>query len=273
MSTYIIGDLQGCFNALQLLLERIAYQPVHDKIILLGDLVNRGTDSLAVLRWARDNQIGAILGNHDLHLLAVAAGYEAQNKGDTLAPILDAPDKDALLDWLRHLPLAIHTEGYLLVHAGVLPQWTIAQALSLAGEVESALRSADYLVYLRAMYGNEPRQWHDDLTGMDRLRVITNGLTRLRFCSAAGTMDFTAKAGLDSAPTGYYPWFHAPNRRSEGSPIVFGHWSALGLQVESDNIALDTGCLWGGQLSALRLEDRQVFQVECAGMAGVKRWH
>ncbi|BBP02108.1 symmetrical bis(5'-nucleosyl)-tetraphosphatase [Sulfuriferula nivalis] len=273
MSTYVIGDLQGCFPALQQMLELIAYDPAQDRIILLGDLVNRGTNSLAVLRWARDNQISAVLGNHDLHLLAVAAGYEKHHKGDTLLPILDAPDKDELLDWLRHLPLAIYTSGYFLVHAGVLPQWSISQALSLAGEVESALRGDNYLDYLRTMYGNEPTQWHDNLTGKDRLRVITNGMTRLRFCSATGEMDFTAKAGLDSAPEGYYPWFHAPNRLSEGSPIVFGHWSALGLQVESDNIALDTGCLWGGQLSALRLEDRQVFQVECGGMAGIKRWH
>ncbi len=273
MSTYVIGDLQGCFTALQQMLERIAYDPAQDQIILLGDLVNRGTDSLAVLRWARDNQIRAVLGNHDLHLLAVAAGYEKQHKGDTLQAILTAPDKDELLDWLRHLPLAIYTSGYFLVHAGLLPQWTIAQALDLAAEVEKALRSDDHLVYLGDMYGNHPTQWHDDLQGIARLRVITNGMTRLRFCSATGEMDFTAKAGLDSAPAGYYPWFHAPNRQSAGTPIVFGHWSALGLQIESDNIALDTGCLWGGQLSALRLEDRQVFQVECAGMAGVKRWH
>ena len=271
MSTYVIGDLQGCFSALQHMLACIAYDPEQDKIILLGDLVNRGTDSLAVLRWARANQINAVLGNHDLHLLAVAAGYEQQNKGDTLQPILTAPDKDELLTWLRHLPLLLNQAGYLLVHAGLLPQWSITQAQALANEVETALRGDNYLAYLRGMYGNQPVCWHDDLIGIERLRVITNGLTRLRFCSATGEMDFTAKAGLDSAPAGYYPWFRAPNRQSAGTPIVFGHWSALGLQRDSDSIALDTGCLWGGQLSALRLEDRQVFQVECAGLAGIKR--
>ena len=272
MSTYAIGDLQGCFEALQQMLERIEFNPAVDQIYLLGDLVNRGADSLAVLRWARLHQIHAILGNHDLHLLAVAEGYAESLPGDTLRPILTAPDRDELLDWLRHLPLAASVSGYLLVHAGLLPQWTITQALMLAAEVEAVLHSDAYPLFLRDMYGNQPAVWHDDLTGIARLRIITNAMTRLRFCTPDGVMDYKAKGDPQHPPAGCLPWFHVPNRQSAGSPIVFGHWSALGLHLESDCIALDTGCLWGGQLSALRLEDRQVFQVECAGLAGTTHW-
>lgn len=254
------------------MLARIAFDPAVDQIYLLGDLVNRGADSLAVLRWAREHQIRAILGNHDLHLLAVAEGFSAPLPGDTLHGILAAADREELLDWLRHLPLAASAAGYLLVHAGLLPQWTTTQALALAAEVEARLHGDDYRSFLRDMYGNQPAAWHDDLTGIARLRVITNAMTRLRFCTPGGVMDFKVKGDPQHPPAGCLPWFHVPNRRSAGSPIVFGHWSALGLHLESDCIALDTGCLWGGQLSALRLEDRQVFQVDCAGLAGTTRW-
>ncbi|MDR3391156.1 MAG: symmetrical bis(5'-nucleosyl)-tetraphosphatase [Sulfuriferula sp.] len=272
MSTYAIGDLQGCFDALQQLLLRIAFDPAVDQVYLLGDLVNRGVDSLAVLRWAREHDIKAILGNHDLHLLAVSEGYATPHTGDTLHGVLTAPDREELLTWLRHLPLAASAAGFLMVHAGLLPQWTASRALALATEVEAALRSPDYRDFLREMYGNKPAGWDDDLRGYDRLRVITNAMTRLRFCTPQGEMEFKTKGDPAYPPTGFLPWFQVPGRRSEGSPIVFGHWSALGLREESDCIALDTGCLWGGQLTALRLEDRQVFQVECAGLAGTVRW-
>lgn len=272
MSTYAIGDVQGCFGALQKMLEHIAFDPVADRIYLLGDLVNRGDNSLAVLRWARDNDIQAILGNHDLHLLALAENLAKTLPGDTLHAILAAPDREDLLRWLRNLPLAVESCGYLLVHAGLLPQWTIAQAIELAGEVQLRLRSADYRLFLEQMYGNKPAAWHDTLSGMPRLRVITNAMTRLRFCTPEGEMDFKAKGDPRQPPPGFLPWFQIPDRRSAGFPIVFGHWSALGLHLDSDCIALDTGCLWGGQLSALRLEDRQVFQVQCAEQAGITRW-
>lgn len=272
MSTYAIGDLQGCFGALQQMLACIAFDPAVDQIYLLGDLVNRGEDSLAVLRWARAHQVKAVLGNHDLHLLAVAEGFESPHHDDTLQDILNAPDREELLGWLRQLPLAINTAGYLLVHAGLLPAWSTAQALVLAAEVEAALRSPNYREFMREMYGNQPAIWHDDLQGYDRLRVIINAMTRLRFCTVEGEMEFKTKGEPNQPPAGFLPWFHVPGRRSAGSPIVFGHWSALGLHVESDCIALDTGCLWGGQLSALRLEDRRVFQVECAGLPSTRQW-
>ncbi len=270
MSHYAIGDLQGCYAALQRMLERIDYRPDEDRIFLLGDLVNRGEDSLSVLRWARSNGIGAILGNHDLHLLSVAEGFATSREDDTLHEILTAPDRDELLHWLRHLPLAQHVQGYLLIHAGLLPQWSVAEALALASEVETVLRSAHYHTFLRDMYGNQPAGWHDDLRGADRLRVITNALTRLRFCSTTGEMDFSSKGDPAHPPPGCLPWFQIPNRRSAGHPIVFGHWSALGLQLHTDSIALDTGCLWGGQLTALRLEDRRIYQVDCAELPGTR---
>jgi bis(5'-nucleosyl)-tetraphosphatase (symmetrical) len=271
MSTYAIGDLQGCFSALLLMLERIGFDPQQDKIFLLGDLVNRGLDSLKVLRWARDQHISGVLGNHDLHLLSVAEGYADNHAGDTLQAILNAPDRNELLDWLRHLPLARTEQGYLLVHAGVLPQWTVAQTLALSQEVETTLQGPDYRDFLRGMYGNLPDKWDESLTGIERWRVIANAMTRLRFCTAEGTMDFKSKGDPLHAPAGFLPWFQVPERRTAGTPIIFGHWSALGLQIHSDSIALDTGCLWGGKLSAIRLEDQHLFQVDCAGLAGTKR--
>uniref|UniRef100_E6QUP5 bis(5'-nucleosyl)-tetraphosphatase (symmetrical) n=1 Tax=mine drainage metagenome TaxID=410659 RepID=E6QUP5_9ZZZZ len=271
MSSYAIGDLQGCFGALILMLERIRFNPQQDKIFLLGDLVNRGLDSLKVLRWARDHHIHGVLGNHDLHLLSLAEGYTNNHSGDTLQAILDAPDRHELLYWLRHLPLARIEQGYLLVHAGVLPQWTVAQTLSLSQEVESALQGTHYRNFLQEMYGNLPDRWDDSLTGISRLRVIANAMTRLRFCTPDGTMDFKSKGDPQHAPAGYLPWFQVPERRTLGTPIIFGHWSALGLQIHSDSIALDTGCLWGGKLSAIRLEDQHLFQIDCAGLAGTKR--
>ena len=274
MSTYAIGDLQGCFEALHKLLDLIAFDPAHDRIWLVGDLVNRGADSLAVLRWARDmgDTVTAVLGNHDLHLLAVAEGFVKPHRSDTLGGILTAPDCDELLTWLRHRPLAHAGEGYFMVHAGLLPQWTTTQALALAGEVEARLRAPNYRGFLAHLYGNQPDRWDESLHGIERLRLITNAMTRLRFCTPDGVMEFKTKGSPEQPPPGCVPWFQVPGRASIGSPIVFGHWSALGLRVETDCMALDTGCLWGGQLSALRLDDRRVFQVACAGLAGVTRW-
>ncbi len=274
MSTYAIGDIQGCFEALNKLLGKIQFDPAQDRLWLVGDLVNRGPDSVDVLRWAMalGDRVVTVLGNHDLHLLGVAEGHVPPHRGDTLDEILAAPDRDELLDWLRRQRL-IYAEGdWMLVHAGLLPQWTVAQAVQLGQEVEAALRADNYRDFLRHMYGNQPAQWADSLSGIDRLRVITNAMTRLRVCSAAGVMDFNYKGAPEGRPQGTWPWYAVPGRGSEGANIVFGHWSALGLNVGSRHVALDTGCLWGGKLSALRLEDRRVFQVSCAATANLNDW-
>jgi bis(5'-nucleosyl)-tetraphosphatase (symmetrical) len=267
MALYLIGDVQGCDAALQRLLDEIAFSPSRDQLIVLGDAVNRGPASLAVLRWlyTLGGAADTLLGNHDLHLLAVAAGVRPAHRSDTLADILAAADRDALLDWLRARPLALETRGWLLVHAGVLPSWTIGQTLALAHEVEQILRGPDCNAWLRDMYGNQPAQWDDSLRGPARWRVIVNALTRLRFCTPTGEMEFATKDGADQAPPGYLPWFDVPGRRSAGTPIAFGHWSTLGQLQRPDLLALDTGCVWGGQLSAARLPDgpvRDARQVE-----------
>ncbi|WP_334135342.1 symmetrical bis(5'-nucleosyl)-tetraphosphatase [Tepidimonas sp.] len=255
MALYLIGDIQGCDDALQRLLAELAFSPSRDRLIALGDLVNRGPASLAVLRRLRalEGAAEALLGNHDLHLLAVAAGVRAPHRNDTLHDILTAPDRDALLQWLRQRPLALMTDGWLLVHAGVLPDWTAAQTLALAGEVQVRLHASDYVEWLRTMYGNEPARWDDTLDGPARWRVIVNALTRLRFCSPDGAMEFATKDGASSAPPGYLAWFDVPGRRSADTPIAFGHWSTLGPLQRRDVLALDSGCVWGGQLSAARL--------------------
>jgi len=274
MPTYAIGDLQGCHAALEKLLDRIDFDPAHDRIWLVGDLVNRGTGSVAILRWAKGlgDALITVLGNHDLHTLAVAEGFVPLHRSDTIQDILNAPDRDELLDWLRRQPLAHGENGFFLVHAGLLPQWTPDQALALAGEVQDVLRGDNYRDFFAHMYGNEPRQWHDDLNGICRLRLITNTMSRLRFCSADGVIDFAHKGPPGSQPKGLVPWYEVPGRASQDVTIIFGHWSALGLLQRPNLIALDTGCLWSGQLTALRLEDRRLFQVSCAGLPGSKRW-
>jgi bis(5'-nucleosyl)-tetraphosphatase (symmetrical) len=263
MAIYAIGDIQGCHTTLQQLLLKIQFDPTVDQLWLVGDLVNRGPDSLAVLRWAKAHQdsVITVLGNHDLHALIVYEGAAAAHRMDTLDELLSAPDAPALFDWLRRQRLAYTQDEFLLVHAGLLPQWNTAQTLALAGEVEHALRGNDYRDFLYQMYGNQPNSWQDDLSGFDRLRVITNALTRLRICTADGEMEFKFKGKLADIPQGYYAWFDLPARASRDSTILFGHWSALGLMLKNDVIALDTGCLWGGSLTALRLQDRQLFQV------------
>ncbi|TSE35392.1 symmetrical bis(5'-nucleosyl)-tetraphosphatase [Tepidimonas charontis] len=252
MALYLIGDVQGCDGALQHLLDEIGFSPSRDRLVLLGDLVNRGPASLAVLRRLRalEGAAEALLGNHDLHLLAVAAGVRQPHRNDTLHDILNAPDRATLLDWLRQRPLALTAEGWLLVHAGVLPVWTPTEVLRLAEEVQARLRAPDHADWLRQMYGNEPARWDETLQGSARWRVIVNALTRLRFCRPDGEMEFATKDSAAAAPPGFVPWFDVPGRRSAGTPIAFGHWSTLGPLQRPDLLALDSGCVWGGQLSA-----------------------
>lgn len=267
MATYAIGDIQGCYDALSRLLDACAFDRAKDKLWLVGDLVNRGPKSLKTLRLIKSLGKSAItvLGNHDLYLLMVAeGGAKFRGKDDTIQGILDAKDRDELLDWLRHQPLC-HTEGnFCMVHAGLLPQWTATQARELSREVEAALQGGDYREFILNLWGSEPAGWSDDLAGWQRLRVIVNAMTRMRFCTPEGIMEFKAKGELVNAPAGHLPWFDVPNRQSVASVLVTGHWSALGLQITPNRLSLDTGCLWGGHLTALRLEDRRVFQVDCS---------
>jgi bis(5'-nucleosyl)-tetraphosphatase (symmetrical) len=265
---YLIGDVQGCCDALERLLAKIDFSPSRDRLWVLGDLINRGPESLATLR--RLHGLGhaatCLLGNHDLNLLAVAHGVRLPHKSDTLTEILDAPDRSRWLDWLRHQRLAVHEHGWLMVHAGVAPQWDLATTLALAAEVEQVLQSAAVGDFLSAMYGDRPARWSDALQGTERLRFIVNTLTRARFVSADGTLDLVTKEGAGAAPAGHFPWFEAPGRRTQGVPIAFGHWASLGLINRPDLLALDTGCVWGRQLTAVRIEGdtREVIQVECA---------
>ena len=281
MSLYLIGDVQGCDDALQRLLDEISFSPSRDTLYLLGDLVNRGPQSASTLRrlMGYGNAAQAVLGNHDLHLLALAVGVRQPSRSDTLDEILQASDREAMLEWLRWQRMAmleqIDGHALLMVHAGVLPQWSAAETMTLAGEVESVLRTAAIGDFLRQMYGNEPARWSDALTGAERLRVIVNALTRMRFCDANGRMDHESKEGAASAPSGYMPWFEVPGRRTADITVAFGHWSMLGWLGRSDVLCLDTGCVWGGCLSALRVGGaaasdgalrlkQELIQVKCA---------
>lgn len=261
---YVIGDIQGCCDQLEKLHALILQQDPDAHLFFVGDLVNRGPKSLPTLRKlvAMESRANSVLGNHDLNLLAIAYGVHRPHHDAYLRPILDAPDRDQLLDWLRHRPLAVQIDGHLLVHAGVMPSWTVQQTLDYAHEVEQMLQSSLVVDFLRVMYSNQPSQWSTKLTGMDRLRCIVNVLTRLRFCTAKDEMEFNSKEGLSKTPSGFAPWFTHP-RLTNSCTIVFGHWSALGLQVHPNLIGLDTGCIWGGKLTAMRLSDRQLFQVDC----------
>lgn len=267
MATYAIGDIQGCYESLRRLLALCAFDPAVDRLWLVGDLVNRGPHSLETLRLIKSLGPAAVtvLGNHDLYLLMVAeGGAKFRGKDDTIQAILDAPDCAELLAWLRCQPLCFTEGNYCLVHAGLLPQWTAAQARELSREVEAALQGPDYREFILNLWGSEPAGWSDDLTGWPRLRVIVNAMTRMRFCSRDGIMEFKVKGKLAHAPAGHLPWFALPDRRSADAVLVTGHWSALGLKITPNLLALDSGCLWGGHLSALRLEDRQLFQVDCS---------
>jgi len=264
VATYAIGDVQGCFDELQQLLGHIGFHRASDRLWFVGDLVNRGPKSLEVLRFVRSlgDRAVVVLGNHDLHLVAQAEGIERRRKRDTFADVLDAPDAAELIAWLRARPMLHVEDRYAMVHAALLPQWSIAEARSLAREVEQALAAANYREFLAHMYGDQPDCWDDTLTGWDRLRAIVNVMTRLRFCTPEGRMEF-ASSGV-TAPPGFSPWFAVRPQREEPA-IVCGHWSALGLRLTERVALLDCGCVWGGALTALRLEDRWLVQVPCKG--------
>ncbi|MFS8930182.1 symmetrical bis(5'-nucleosyl)-tetraphosphatase [Cupriavidus taiwanensis] len=263
---YAIGDLQGCGPSLDALLARMPAQPA---VRLVGDLVNRGPGSLQTLRTIRamGDRAETVLGNHDIHLLAVASCVRKKGRHDTLDDILAAPDRDELLTWLRQRPLALLENNFLLVHAGVLPQWTPAQVIDLAREVEEQLQGPNWQGFLADIFGNTPDRWHDGLRGIDRLRVVVNALTRLRYCTPDGMMDFKTKDGPGKAPDGFMPWFDVPGRCTQDVTVVCGHWSTLGLVMRPNLMALDTGCVWGGKLTAARLAPepakRTVIQVDC----------
>ncbi len=265
---YLVGDLQGCCDPLDALLDKIGFSPSRDRLFLLGDLVNRGPQSLPVLERLAGlgDAAHCLLGNHDLHLIAVAHGARKPGRRDTLAPILAHPRRDAWIDWLRHRRMAAECDAWLLVHAGVAPTWTRADTLRHAGEVERLLRGPDLAAFLPHMYGDDPRRWDDALQGPERWRCIVNVLTRMRFCTADGTMEFESKDAAETAPEGFAPWFSHAGRRTAGTPIAFGHWSTLGLVDRPDLLSLDTGCVWGGKLTAARVDGgrREIVQVACA---------
>lgn len=277
MATYAIGDLQGCYDPLARLLDYLDFTPGTDRLWFVGDLVNRGPQSLEVLRYVKGLGSAAttVLGNHDLHLVMQAAGFGKANKEDTLAEILAAPDRDELLAWLRAQPLFHVENGWGMVHAGLLPGWDVAHALALSAEVTAALTAPDYLDFLANMWGSEPGAWRDDLAGWDRLRVVVNAMTRMRFVTPDGRMEFRApgaKGPPERGPAGCTPWFEAPGRKSADHALVCGHWSALGFREQANLLALDSGCLWGGALTAVRLEDRRVFQMPCGRSAQPTGW-
>ncbi|SFL89741.1 symmetrical bis(5'-nucleosyl)-tetraphosphatase [Variovorax sp. OV329] len=274
MALYLIGDVQGCAVPFERLLDKIDFSPSRDHLVLLGDLVNRGPESLQVLRRMRalGSSAQSLLGNHDLHLLGVAHGERKASRKDTLAPILDSPERDSMLDWLRHQNAALHRRvadrDLLMVHAGVMPQWTVQETMDCAAELEWVLRGPHFGDFLQVMYGNEPARWHEQLHGDARLRVIVNALTRMRFCAADGTMEFETKDGAGDPPAGFMRWFDVPGRRTAEATIAFGHWSTLGYVSRPDLISTDTGCVWGGKLSAVRigatLDERELIQVKCS---------
>ncbi len=274
MSTYAIGDIQGCFESLQCLLEKIAFNPQLDRLWLVGDLINRGPDSLATLRflYSLRDSIEFVLGNHDLHFLAVAHGLRKQSQSDTLNSLLAAEDKNQLIEWLLQGKL-LHTDpqlGFTMVHAGIPPQWSLQQAQAHAREVEAVLQSRYRQDLLKNMYGNSPHRWKNKLIGIERLRLITNYFTRMRFCTAEGDLELDTKDNVAAAPLGYAPWFAHPERKMLNDNIVFGHWAALEGRALSNDMplpnvyALDTGCVWGGSLTAMRLEDKQLYSCNCA---------
>lgn len=267
MSTYAIGDIQGCYDELRQLFELIEFNPKKDKALFAGDLVNRGPKSLEVLRFVKSlgDAAESVLGNHDLHLLALSQNNLSHAKGNTLDALLAAPDRDELLTWLRQRPLLVHDKklNLTLIHAGLPPQWTLSQAIKHAKELEKALRGNQFSAYFEEMYGNEPKIWNKKLEGMDRLRFITNCFTRLRYCTKKGDLALKEKGSPEKQNKKFIPWFEMPDRKTQNDTILFGHWSTLGLSNRNNTWSLDTGCLWGGQLTALRLEDFKAFQINC----------
>ena len=270
MATYAVGDLQGCLEPLKCLLQQVKFDPAQDKLWLVGDLVNRGPASLETLRFLYDmrDSLVCVLGNHDLHLIAVAYNAERLKKNDTLREIVEAPDCAQLIEWLRQMPLIHHDaqRDITLVHAGIPPQWSIDKALLRAAEVEKALRDDTQLpMFLDGMYGNEPAKWDKKLHGIERLRVITNYFTRMRFCTPDGKLDLKSKEGLDTAPPGYAPWFSYAERKAAGRKIIFGHWAALEGQCDVPGLfALDTGCVWGGSMTLMNVDTLERIHCSCA---------
>lgn len=268
MALYMIGDIQGCDAALGQLLDSIGFSPSRDTLYLLGDLVNRGPASDKVLRRLMHygHSARCLLGNHDLHLLAVAHGVRPPKRKDTLDSILHAPDSAALLAWLQHQSMALREtiadKEVLMVHAGVLPQWSTDDTMALAGDVEAVLRGPDSGEFFQVMYANHPDQWDETLSGFDRTRVVVNALTRLRYCTANGRMEFESKGAADAAPAGYLPWFDVPNRKTADAIVAFGHWSTLGWLDRTDVYAMDLGCVWGGKLAALGFADQRTWSPE-----------
>lgn len=274
MANCFVGDVQGCYDDLRRLLDMAGFDPAHDTLWLAGDLVARGPDSLAVLRYAHSlgERAVCILGNHDLHLLAVAEGVAPLKKKDRLHPLMEAPDRDALLDWLRHRPLLAESEHptrpVLMVHAGLPPSWDVATARRCAREVEALLRGDQYSWLLHHMYGDQPDAWHEGLLGIERYRYIINSFTRMRFCHLDGRLDFKCKLGPDESTPGLRPWFELRTRRDEDPILVFGHWAALMGNTGRDHIkALDTGCVWGNSLTLWRQEDDALFSTPCPAYA------
>lgn len=268
MPTYAIGDVQGCFIELQSLLNKIEFNESKDTLWFTGDLVNRGPQSLEVLRFVKSlgNKQVSVLGNHDLTLLSIAYGVRETHAGNTLDEILAAPDREELINWLRHLPLIHHDAslGYTMAHAGIAPAWSLQQAISLSQEIEQELQSDDPHIYLERMYGNDPELWEDSLMGMPRLRCITNYFTRMRFCHGDGRLDLTYKGQIAGKPDYLVPWFDVVGRKNKSLKIIFGHWAALNGKADVPNVyPLDTGCIWGNCLTAMRLEDGVRFSVKC----------
>jgi bis(5'-nucleosyl)-tetraphosphatase (symmetrical) len=270
MPIYAIGDLQGCLEPLERLVDSLPLDPSRDRLWFVGDLANRGPDSLGCLRYVKSlgSLAVTVLGNHDFHTLCVAEGIQKARPRDTLQDVVAAQDRDDLVDWLRHRPL-MHVEGpYAMVHAGLLPEWSIAKARELAGEVEAALQGPGWRKFLQRLYGNEPARWDDSLTGHDRLRVIVNAMTRMRVCTRDGVMDLSYHGEPGETHGGRTPWFDLPARAHATHQVVCGHWSVVGLKLRPTVLSLDSGCVWGRALTAIRLQDRQVFQVRCPESAG-----
>jgi bis(5'-nucleosyl)-tetraphosphatase (symmetrical) len=265
MATYAIGDIQGCFESLTRLLDKVTFNPASDQLWLVGDLVNRGPDSLATLRFIKSLGAAAhpILGNHDLFLLAAAESIVSLRPKDTIQDVLTADDRADLIEWLRHIPLHHRDRPFLMVHAGLLPQWTADETVGYAREVETMLSGADYRTFLHQLFQGPSTPWSPSLNGMERLTSIARVLTRIRTCTPAGELS-SFSGPPENAPAGYMPWFHIPNRRSTDAMIITGHWAALGLRLEPNHLAIDSGCVWGRQLTAVQLEDRAVFQVDYA---------
>lgn len=262
MTIYAVGDIQGCYKPLISLLETVNFNPEHDQLWCAGDVINRGPDSLKTLRYLYSikDSCTMVLGNHDLHLLGIAYGNATLKRADTVQDILNAPDAEELLQWLRFQPLLHHQHNFTLVHAGIPPQWSIADALARAQEVEAVLQGDHYKDFFLHMYGNQPDHWYNDIIGYDRLRLITNYLTRMRFCDIHGKIDLENKLGPETATNNMLPWFEIPGRQTVNDRIIFGHWASLQGQCNTPNIyPLDTGCVWGGELTMMRLNDKKLF--------------